>query len=77
MPPKKDMICDLCGGRLYQRPDDKEVTIKKRLKVYNNEAKALIKYYKRQGKLEEVPADFDADKLYDELTYLFKEKKKL
>ncbi|GAG58239.1 unnamed protein product [marine sediment metagenome] len=33
-PPKKDNTCDLCGGELYQREDDKEETVKNRLKVF-------------------------------------------
>lgn len=57
MPPKKDMACDNCGGSLYQRPDDKEETVKKRLEVYEKEAAPLIRYYEKQNKLQRVLAD--------------------
>ena len=47
-PPKKDNLCDLCGGELYQREDDKEETIKNRLQVFTKQTLPLKKYY--QGK---------------------------
>jgi len=45
-PPKQDGICDICGGELYQRDDDKEETVKKRIEVYLTQTKPLIEYYK-------------------------------
>ncbi|MCM8781269.1 MAG: adenylate kinase [Candidatus Omnitrophica bacterium] len=51
MPPKNDMVCDNCGGRLYQRDDDNRETIKKRLEVYRNESSPLVQYYQKQQKL--------------------------
>jgi len=44
-PPVQDQICDKCGGPLYQREDDKEETVKRRLEVYQNRTKPLIDYY--------------------------------
>ena len=52
--PKVDGICDLCGGKLIQRKDDTEEVIRDRLKVYNEQTKPLIEYYKRDGILKEV-----------------------
>lgn len=60
MPPKKDMICDLCSVALFQRPDDKEETVKNRLSVYLKESSAVLDYYKKQEKLENVSSDQDA-----------------
>ena len=51
-PPIKIGICDECGGSLYQRDDDKEGTIKKRLEVYQNETAPLKEFYKKQGNLK-------------------------
>jgi adenylate kinase len=68
MPPKKQGICDKCGAELYQRKDDSEETIKKRLEVYNSQTKELIDYYKAQGILKEVSGDLEAGKVYEELT---------
>ena len=51
-PPLKIGICDGCGGSLYQRDDDKEKTIKKRLEVYQNETAPLKEFYRKQGNLK-------------------------
>jgi adenylate kinase len=56
-PPKVQGKCDKCGGELYQRPDDKEESIKKRLEVYFGETMPLIDYYSRGGKLVEVDGE--------------------
>jgi adenylate kinase len=50
-PPKKEGVCDKCEGELYQRADDKEVTIKERLKVYFAQTMPLLEYYEKKGKL--------------------------
>ena len=46
--------CPKCGGKLYQREDDKEETIKNRLEVYVKETAPLIGYYKEKGLLKEL-----------------------
>lgn len=61
MPPKKSMVCDHCGGKLYQRSDDKEETVKKRLEVYRQEAACLIDYYGITGRLIQIKADDEAE----------------
>ena len=53
-PPLRKGICDSCEGELYQREDDKEKTIKKRLEVYQHETAPLKEYYRRQGNLKTV-----------------------
>lgn len=44
--PKKEGICDVCGGELYQREDDTETLIKDRIKVYEKQTHHLLEYYK-------------------------------
>ncbi len=56
-PPKTAGVCDSCGGKLYQRSDDAEHTIKERLKVYLAQTLPLLGYYREQGKLIEVDGD--------------------
>jgi adenylate kinase len=68
MPPKKEGVCDKCGAGLYQRKDDSEETIKKRLEVYESQTKELIDYYKAQGILKELSGDLDAKEVYKQLT---------
>ena len=57
MPPKKDGVCDKCGGKLFQRGDDQEKTIKNRLKVYKRKTAPLINFYKKKGLLKKVNAN--------------------
>jgi adenylate kinase len=72
MPPKKISICDLCGGELYQRTDDKEETVRKRLEVYKKEVASLIKYYEKGAKLHRLSADEDARLVLDKILELGK-----
>lgn len=59
-PPQKEKVCDLCGGELYQREDDKEETIKNRLQVYIEQTSPLKKYYQKKNLLTIVDASRDA-----------------
>jgi adenylate kinase len=72
MPPEKEGICDSCGGRLYQRTDDTEETVRKRIEVYKNEVASLIKYYEDTGKLHTLSADGDAGIVLDKIVGLAK-----
>ncbi len=63
-PPKQDSICDICGGELYQREDDRPQTVKNRLYVYYKQTSPLIGYYFAKGILEKI----DAAKSVDEVT---------
>jgi len=74
MPPKVNGICDNCGGRLYQRTDDQEATIKRRLSVYEKETSVLIQYYESQQKLQRLIADEEAQIVLDKIVQLFKER---
>lgn len=55
-PPKKDGVCDVCGGELYQRDDDREETVRKRLAVYHSETEPIIDHYKEQGLVTTISA---------------------
>ena len=53
--PSRDLaVCDACGGTLFQRDDDQEETIRKRLQVYANQTSPLISYYRESGVLLEL-----------------------
>ncbi|HIE14499.1 TPA: adenylate kinase [Candidatus Bathyarchaeota archaeon] len=52
--PKRDMICDICGGNLYRREDDNPEVIRERLKIYRDRTEPLIEYYKKKGLLRNV-----------------------
>lgn len=55
-PPKTEGVCDACGGELYQREDDSEDTVRKRLEVYHSETEPIIDYYKAQGLVVTISA---------------------
>jgi adenylate kinase len=75
--PKAEGLCDACGGKLVQRPDDKEETIRERLKVYEDQTAPLIDYYGRKSLLKEVSGDLDVKELNVQLMALFKSKQLL
>ncbi len=66
-PPKKEGICDKCGGELFQRDDDKEETIKKRLEVYNSQTAPLIEYYSKKGILKSVSGTGSIDEIFNNI----------
>jgi len=54
LPPKKDGVCDKCGGKLVQRPDDKPETVKNRLAIYHQKTEPLKAFYAERGLLRTV-----------------------
>jgi adenylate kinase len=53
-PPKKEGVCDSCGGELYTRSDDQELTVKNRLRVYHEQTSSVIEFYRNKGVLLEI-----------------------
>ncbi|HII93032.1 MAG TPA: adenylate kinase [Methanosarcina sp.] len=66
-PPKKDEICDICGGKVFQRADDKEEAVKTRLSVYKKQTEPLIDYYAKQGLLITLDGTKDIDKVFEDI----------
>ncbi len=67
IPPRVEGKCDICGGELVQRPDDKEETILNRLRVYEKQTKPLIDYYERKGVLATVNSDTPVQGTYAQI----------
>lgn len=63
--PKADGVCDSCGGRLIQRKDDEETTVRKRMMVYRESTEPLISYYNERGTLKSADANGDIDGVFD------------
>lgn len=53
-PPKKEGVCDFCGGELTIRADDAPETVKARLETYHKETEPLKAFYEQRGKLKSV-----------------------
>ncbi|HKV97255.1 MAG TPA: adenylate kinase [Gammaproteobacteria bacterium] len=66
-PPRLDDQCDRCGAPLHHRPDDNEVTISNRLRVYELQTKPLFAFYRNQGKLETVNGTGEVDEIFGRL----------
>ena len=56
-PPKKEGMCDACGGTLIQREDDRAEAVRERMAVYERSTVPLTEYYSRKGLLISIPAN--------------------
>ncbi len=63
-PPKQEGVCDKCSGELYQRNDDKEETVKKRLEAYHSQTAPLIAYYEQEGVFKDIDGTQPIGKVY-------------
>jgi len=66
-PPKREGICDLCGGKLIVRPDETPEKIKRRLEEFEKQTKPLIKFYKEKGILEEVDGNQPIEVVFEDI----------
>ena len=71
-PPRIIGKCNKCGGELYQRPDDKEETVRKRLKVFFAQTEPVVDYYKKQNKLIEVNGNLGIQDVAKEIISVLK-----
>ena len=62
-PPKAAGRCDQCGGELYQRDDDAEATVGRRLDVYQTQTAPLLDYYRKRGLLVRVAGEGPVDQV--------------
>lgn len=67
-PPKKAGVCDKCGGELFQRDDDKEETIKRRLDVYDAQTAPLIDYYNKKRILKSIKGVGSIDEIFNKVS---------
>jgi adenylate kinase len=70
-PPAQEGICDVCGGRLERRVDDDELTIRRRIAVYREQASPLEMFYVERDLLYQADAEGTPDEVFERtLTYL-------
>lgn len=67
IPTKVEGICDVCGGELILREDDKPETVEKRLKVYHEQTQPLIDYYQGKGILKSVDGTRNLEEIFKEI----------
>lgn len=56
-PPRAEGVCDTCGGELYQRADDSEDVVSRRLEVYREQTAPLLDFYGQRGVLQTINGD--------------------
>jgi adenylate kinase len=66
-PPAKEGICNVCGEKLYQREDDREDTVRKRVETYNKQTRVLIDYYARSGNLLNIDGNREIDAIFGDI----------
>ncbi len=66
--PSKEGICDLCSSALYQRADDNEESINKRLQEYENKTKPLVEFYKGKNILLDIDGDDEALNIFNNIS---------
>ncbi|MDD5254068.1 MAG: nucleoside monophosphate kinase [Candidatus Nanoarchaeia archaeon] len=65
--PKKKDICDICGGKLMQRVDDNEETIRHRLKVYRENTNPIEEFYAQEKILINIDGDQLPEEVFDDV----------
>jgi len=66
-PPRRPGICDRCGGRLYQREDDTEETVRKRLQVYRAQTEPILRYYRERGLVRDVDGNPPIEEVFEKV----------
>ncbi|MFN0116706.1 MAG: adenylate kinase [Elusimicrobiota bacterium] len=67
--PKKENICDSCGGELIQRPDDKAEIVQDRLRIYKKQTEPILVHYKNSSGFIQVNAGQGIEKVYQDIDY--------
>lgn len=68
--PKVEGICDVCGGKIIQRVDDTEETIKNRLHVYHQLTEPVLTYYNKQGLIKNVSGRGNIEEIFTKVKLL-------
>ena len=71
-PPKKEGFCDHCGGELYQRDDDQNETVAKRLEVNLKSLQELIAFYEPTNRLHRINGQQPIEKVTDDILSLIR-----
>jgi len=72
LPPKKEGVCDKCGGKLIQREDDKPEVIKRRIDVYHKLTQPIIDYYRKKGNFFEISGEGKLEEMVRKIKEILK-----
>ena len=72
-PPKKTGICDVCSTQLIQREDDREETVRERLRLYHLNTNGLVAYYQKEGLLHDIAGIGEIEEIYGRITQILKQ----
>mgnify|MGYP006285586033 CR=1 FL=1 len=72
-PPPEDGTCEKCGGKVIQRPDDTEETVKSRLDVFHKNTAPLVDFYKNKGILKTVSGTGKPDSIFENVVAAIEE----
>ena len=64
-PPANDELCDICGAELERRADDDELTARRRLAVYREQASPLERFYAERDLLHQVDSESSPDEVVE------------
>lgn len=67
IPPKKEGVCDFCGGELIQRADDNLETVTNRIDVYEAQTMPLIDYYEKAGNLVHIDGSTGLESVFADI----------
>ena len=67
IPPKKEGVCDICGGELVQRADDNIETVTNRVDVYEAQTKPLIDYYEKAGNIAHIDGSTGLENVFADI----------
>jgi len=74
-PPINNGVCDICGGQLFIRNDDRPKVIAHRLKIYRHDSQPILDYWQKQGKLIKIDGEQPIKKIHEEIMEKLKELK--
>jgi adenylate kinase len=66
-PPKRPMVCDVCGTDLVQREDDLEAVVEQRLREYDERTFPLIEYYRSRARVRRIDGNRPQDQVFQDL----------
>lgn len=70
--PKQESVCDVCGGKLYQRSDDNLESFQTRYQTYEEKTAPIIEHYRKQNVLKEVNGDDTVENIFKKIEEIIK-----